>query len=278
MIRFCLRYQFMDLALADGDFVAGRVPECDLVLDDGLVSRRHALFRVEGSHVEVEDLGSRNGVLVNGRPIDRPTRLVPGDEIRIGSQNLLLKETNGVATKTDAGTRELRICAKCQVPAAFDAPCPRCGEGPDVAPASPGPSFEVLSRIADKALGLGRNGEAERIAQSMFESLITQHRNGVAVKDGDVAIACQGALRLAEATRRGSWLDYPLRLHEELGRILQPSVIDSLYQLASRLRYNNPAQLRSYLGWLRGQAARLDATQRFSLSRLEGLERMLASH
>ncbi|HEX4354170.1 MAG TPA: FHA domain-containing protein [Polyangiales bacterium] len=64
--RFRLRYQAIDFVLGDEAFVTGRTAECDLVLDDNLVSRKHASFRVVGDAVELIDLSSRNGVTVNG--------------------------------------------------------------------------------------------------------------------------------------------------------------------------------------------------------------------
>ena len=265
----------MDIALPNGDFIVGRVPECDLVLDDGLVSRRHARFRTDGLDVRVEDLGSRNGVLVNGRPTDGLVRLEVGDQVRIGGQNLVLKANK--SAKLDEGTRELRICENCQVPVAFDAPCPHCGRDSDDFGKSQAPSFDVLAKIAEKAIGLGRLSEAERILKSMYESLVGQGKAG-RVKGGDVRVACDVALRLAEASGRGVWLDYPLELHHELAMVIPGPMIDTLYRLTGRLRYNNPARLRTYVGWLRGRADTLDAPQRFSLSRLEGLEKMIASH
>jgi predicted component of type VI protein secretion system len=56
----------------------------DLVIDDPQVSRRHAALRPAGDALEVEDLGSRNGTWVNGTRIDGPTRLAPGDRVRVG--------------------------------------------------------------------------------------------------------------------------------------------------------------------------------------------------
>ena len=46
--------------------VIGRSPDVDIVLKDQLVSRRHAWVHFEGNQLHIEDLGSRNGVLVNG--------------------------------------------------------------------------------------------------------------------------------------------------------------------------------------------------------------------
>ena len=62
--------------------VLGR--QADLVVDDPQVSRRHAVVRPAGDALEVEDLGSLNGTWVNGARIDGPTRLAPGDQVRVG--------------------------------------------------------------------------------------------------------------------------------------------------------------------------------------------------
>src|SRR4051812_43775892 len=89
-MAFRLRYQAHDEALALGEFVIGRSIECQLSLDDPLVSRRHAILRVSQDTVTVQDLGSRNGVLVNGTKIEGVCSIGPGDKIAIGSQEMLL--------------------------------------------------------------------------------------------------------------------------------------------------------------------------------------------
>lgn len=68
-------------------FTLGRSPENDLVLDDALVSRRHATLRKENESYILLDEKSRNGVLVNGQSISQ-TKLSDGDEIRIGGFKL----------------------------------------------------------------------------------------------------------------------------------------------------------------------------------------------
>ncbi len=64
--------------------VIGRMPECDVVLPDPNVSRRHAELRRDGLDVVVVDLDSTNGTRVNGVGVER-RRLADGDEISIGS-------------------------------------------------------------------------------------------------------------------------------------------------------------------------------------------------
>jgi pSer/pThr/pTyr-binding forkhead associated (FHA) protein len=68
--------------------VIGRSRDCDIVLADSNVSRRHAEIRPDGRDGwVVTDLGSTNGVRVNGRPVEqgRPAPLRPGDQLDIGT-------------------------------------------------------------------------------------------------------------------------------------------------------------------------------------------------
>ena len=63
----------------------GRSRECECVLDDPNISRRHAeLHRAANGDWQIVDLGSTNGVKVNGRTVDR-SRLSPGDEVVLGT-------------------------------------------------------------------------------------------------------------------------------------------------------------------------------------------------
>src|SRR5258705_11683914 len=87
---FRLRYLQHNLELAPGEFLIGRSTECQLSLDDPLVSRKHALLTVTSDTVTVTDLGSRNGVVVNRTKIEGPRALVNGDQISIGSQAMSL--------------------------------------------------------------------------------------------------------------------------------------------------------------------------------------------
>ncbi len=63
----------------------GRSRQCDIVVDDPNVSRQHAEVRSDGPGWILVDLGSTNGSLLNGRRIDRPEALEPGDTIEVGT-------------------------------------------------------------------------------------------------------------------------------------------------------------------------------------------------
>jgi len=77
--------------VAGDPFVIGRSRECDLVLDDPNVSRRHAELRRENGGWAVHDLGSTNGIKLNGRR-SRGGRLSPGDEITLGVSRLTFEQ------------------------------------------------------------------------------------------------------------------------------------------------------------------------------------------
>jgi hypothetical protein len=69
--------------IAGERLVIGRSRECDLVIDDPNISRRHAEVRHDGEVWSVADLGSTNGVKVNGRRVESAA-LTPGDELTLG--------------------------------------------------------------------------------------------------------------------------------------------------------------------------------------------------
>lgn len=71
-----------ELELTGARVVVGRLPDCDLYLDDPTVSRQHAAFVRRGDEWWVVDLGSTNGTRVNGRATSEQL-LAPGDRVEL---------------------------------------------------------------------------------------------------------------------------------------------------------------------------------------------------
>ena len=63
--------------------VVGRSRDCDVVIEDPNVSRQHAELRRDGESWTVTDLGSTNGIKVNGRRVEQ-AQLSPGDRVTFG--------------------------------------------------------------------------------------------------------------------------------------------------------------------------------------------------
>lgn len=72
--------------------VIGRAATSDIAIPDPFVSTTHARCDLRGGRVWVEDLGSRNGTLVNGRRISGPVALRAGDRLTVGRVTFRLVE------------------------------------------------------------------------------------------------------------------------------------------------------------------------------------------
>jgi predicted component of type VI protein secretion system len=290
-MRFRLRYQHHDLALGDGEFVVGRSAGCQLSLDDPLVSRRHAMLVVTKDAVTVEDLESRNGVVVNGQRIAAKTVVQPGDKILIGSQELVLlrgrenamRETaslpsRGTMPKIAAATEAILRSEPSDPPtppkdelAAFTVP----GEG-DSSTVRRVTAFKLLGGVAEKALAMGRADEAERLLAGPLADLVEASRNGKAVSPWLVDVAARLAAKLATTTTKGAWADYVIELYRTQGRPCAAPVVDELNNAFRKVNAIDLVRLRAYLAELREKQATLGPAERFLLQRIEGLERLAA--
>jgi hypothetical protein len=77
--------------LGSGGAVLGRSREADVQVEDQNVSRRHAELRPSGASWTVRDLGSTNGVKVNGRRIQGAQSLRSGDTITLGTSDIVFE-------------------------------------------------------------------------------------------------------------------------------------------------------------------------------------------
>jgi len=99
--------------LCEGEgLVVGRSSKADLVLSDRFLSRQHArFFRQEGTWF-VEDLGSRNTTLLNGRPVASPMHLAAGDLVKLSETVITVEgfeaapEKTAVPPRTDSSSSD----------------------------------------------------------------------------------------------------------------------------------------------------------------------------
>ena len=85
----------------DGSLTVGRESACDIVIRHARVSRRHARFEMRDGQLRVRDLGSRNGILVNGQKVTE-SALVAGDEVTIGPQVMTVDAGDAVRPEAAA--------------------------------------------------------------------------------------------------------------------------------------------------------------------------------
>lgn len=82
------RKQVAKIPLFNGQVTIGRLPQCSIVLEDGAVSRQHAIIECRSGAYFLHDKGSHNGTLLNGAPLQSETSLADADEIIIGPFHL----------------------------------------------------------------------------------------------------------------------------------------------------------------------------------------------
>lgn len=79
------------IALAEGEYLLGRHPASVVPNASETVSRRHALLRIGGGQVVLEDLGSRHGTFVDGQRLEAPRPLADGDSFQLGPLRFTLR-------------------------------------------------------------------------------------------------------------------------------------------------------------------------------------------
>ncbi len=78
--------------------VLGRHEQCDIVIADPLVSRRHSQITCDGSYCSIEDLGSTNGTFVNDQRLTQPRVLRSGDRVRVADSVLVFNDPQATLT------------------------------------------------------------------------------------------------------------------------------------------------------------------------------------
>ena len=81
-----------EMTLPDKPLVIGKAPECDIVIPDGAISRRHAEIEARAGKVFIKDLKSLNGTRINDQKIgEQEVELKEGDSVSLGRTSISLR-------------------------------------------------------------------------------------------------------------------------------------------------------------------------------------------
>lgn len=258
-LRFWLDHRGRLFELSSGVTLLGRGEQCQVVLDDALVSRQHARLLVGEEGARVEDAGSSNGVYVNGTKV-QVAELKPGDVIGIGKQRLVFhaaapkeRERSRITAETLHGGGALDAVASAQ--------------------ARERDPLESLGGLVDKALALGRGAEAERMLRPHLLRIAQAVEQGGAHPAAERAAAY--AVRLAAATKKPLWVDYCFELYARTQAILPEPIVEQLYSTLRNVAGVSRSGYREYLRVLEQAAPAWGPRQRFLLQRIAGLEALV---
>jgi hypothetical protein len=235
--RCRLRFLLHELDLPLGAMTIGRGADCQITLNDPLVSRRHVRILVGSDRVVIEDLNSRNGVLVNGAALRGLTQLRDGDRIRVGTQELVFRDQAfAAATPIRRATGELRICSTCRLPYPRQLlSCPACDEiervDEDTLPGRGSPGIPILPLLVDAldhALSLGRVADAERLARRTSDQI---HQLVAAGGSVDAALLATLAGRAADLTFQSqdpTWALWALDVYRDTRQVPPIDLVERL--------------------------------------------------
>lgn len=281
MPRFRLRFLLQEFDLVGPEVVLGRSPDCHITIEDPLISRRHARIAIREDGATIADLGSRNGVRINGRGIDGETELKDGDRVRLGTQELLFS----VVKRKDRPARPtgyMRVCHACGTPYPEGSPaCPHCGapalEEEDtvsgmMVEARRNWTFQLLGEVIERALSTGRAAEADRLMRRAAKEVDDRLAAGERLDADHLSMISSFAVRLARLLGGSEWVAWALTLHRRQGKMLADEVIDRLEELDLAALSDVPPVLDSYVSWYKTMPP---AAPSPDLSRLARLEQLL---
>jgi len=285
--RFRLRFLLQEFDLTGPEVVIGRSSECQITIEDPLISRKHARIAIDAEEARVSDMGSRNGVRVNGRLVKGEQALKDGDRIRLGTQELVFSMV-GRAERAPRPTGYMRLCHACGTPFPEGAPsCPHCGapahaDEDTMSGVAPEPkrswTFQLLGEVIERALASGRAIEAERLMRKAAKEIDERLASGERLEGAHTAMIAVFSVRLAKLVGSSEWLAWAIALHRRQSLMLSDQVIDRLEELDAAAFGDLGAMLDSFALWWRAQSSaggdpRGPSPDLARLTRLEQLQR-----
>jgi hypothetical protein len=243
--RYRLRFLLQEFDLPIGKTVIGRSLDCNLTIEDPLVSRQHARIAIDEDEATVEDMDSRNGVRVNGVQIKGATALRDGDRVRIGTQEFVFCRVDPAGRGHSKTTGVLRLCAVCRLPYPREmVACPNCEATEQTDEETLSGSFgtenqtawsvQLLVEALERALTLGRVADAERIARRSTAQVEELVASGGAVDAKALALLAVQAVGTTLASNDPTWVLWVIDIYRRTSRVPPVEVVERLAEAATK--------------------------------------------
>lgn len=254
--------------LRRGSLLIGRGSECELVIQDPLVSRMHARILADEEGVTIEDLYSTNGVYLNGERILQARLLHAGDRVFIGSHHLTVVE---VATDPAPAPNT----PPSLIPEYQDPPTrPNLGlEGALAIPITArADALDLLGNMARRLANDVKAEQAPRMLGPHLDGILRGASSGLVVPDALRSIASEYAIDLAHWTSDARWLDYVVQLHTVTRCMMSKGTLAALQRSERWVGALSRTLLEYYVGSFATRLSELNTEEK---ARLAALRRML---
>ena len=257
--------------LRNGSLLVGRLSECDVVLEDSLVSRMHARVCVSKEGVTLEDLHSTNGVYVNGDRVTQVAALNIGDRALIGTQELTFFEIG-----TDpAPPRSSSPVASPEAAVNTAKAAPDASRALDKSVAIPvtarAEALDLLGTLARRLANEQKAEQAPRMLGPHLRGILRGAGAGLVVPESLSTLASEYALDLAHWTAESRWLDYVIELHLVTKRLLSAPSLAALQRAERWVGPINRPLLEYYVASFGSRLKELDASEKARLGMLRRL-------
>jgi hypothetical protein len=284
--RYRLRFLLQEFDLPRGVTVIGRSLDCNLTIEDPLVSRQHAKIVIDDSGETVEDMESRNGVRVNGVQIKGPTPLTDGDRLRIGTQDFVFCRVDPAGKGHSKTTGVLRLCSKCHLPYPRESvACPNCEATEQTDEETLSGAFgsenqtawsvQLLVEALERALSLGRVQDAERIVRRATAQVEEMLVSGGTVDPKALASLATQALSTTTSTNDPTWLLWVFDVYRRTDRVPPIELVERIGEASAEHAGVARAALEKLVAQLRSSAREAVPSDVAALARLEGVRRVL---
>jgi hypothetical protein len=239
-----LTFSAGEIELPPGEHFIGRANECFIRIDQPMVSRRHARL-VVGDDVYFEDLESRNGSLLNGRPVYGPRKLALGDIVTVGAEEFRLSqcEPTGRWQKVEIGLARSRW------------------DDRDT-------SIDVHHRQLEDA------GENEEAVEKALERLRADIAKGYHPTGPILEQALRTAAQMAERSKKPDWMRWIFEFCAQQAHVPSSEIIDAIGAVLRGTPLDVRAALDAYLVAIATHAS-LNGEMQFRVARIEQLRLLL---
>jgi hypothetical protein len=284
--RYRLRFLLQEFDLPRGATLIGRSSDCHVTIEDPLVSRQHARIDIDDTDATLHDLGSRNGVKLNGQPIKGTAKLKDGDRLRVGTQELVFCRVEQAAVSSIAKTTGfLRHCAKCRLPYPQEVgSCPNCGSAEQLDEETLSGQFggsqgawtvQLLVEVLEKALSLGRVSDATRILRRATAQVEERIASNDPVDTKHMSTLACAAARVSLEAGDPTWGAWSANVYRRMQEIPPSTLIELYAQLAARFPGDMLDPIESLARHCVALRRQLSIEQTESLARLEQLRASL---
>ena len=242
-----IKYRLLMLRVRPGEYLVGRSRNCHIVIDDDLVSRRHAqLSLLRSGQLLLADLGSRNGVLVNSKRIGRDRQVLNDNDIfTIGSEELHVfiddseqgRFANLPVEVLDDSSHLLIKPAATMIR--------ELTETSD--------DLDLIGAVAERALQAGHPNDAEKLLEMHLRAALIDAQSTMRASLRVRQKAFEFGLRLAKALGKGEWFDYAVDLLCAEKAVCSDVQFAQLNKVARQVPCVDVRRLRRYTAIMRAE-------------------------